>query len=146
MYHGTGKGRIKKLEDLKPNLCGPSKPKTQKMKGGYTNASSVLKDTHQGFLTFETGGPTEVVPVINTPKTKVIGAAMQNDGTGLQPGILFDEALKCNVGLRPKINIQFVKNNPSPSPEFLKENVITEANVSFLTMLCDTVSMPVAVE
>ena len=52
----------------------------------------------------------------------------------------------CNVGLKPKINIQFVKNNPSPSPEFLKENVITEANVSFLTTLCDTVRMPIAVE
>ena len=90
-YHGTGKGRIKKLKDLKPNLSGPSKPTTQKMIGGYTNASSVLKDMHQGFLTFVTGGPMEVVPVINTPKAKVIGAAMQNDGTGLQPGILFDE-------------------------------------------------------
>lgn len=142
MYHGTGKGGVKKPEDAKPNLGGPSKPTRRKMKGGYTNASGVLKDMHLGFLTFVTGGPTEVVPVINTPKAKVIGAAMQNDGTALQPGILFDEALKCNVGLKPKIDIQFVKKNPSPSPEFLKENVITEANVSFLTTLCDTVSMP----
>ena len=42
MYHGTGKGGIKKPEDLKPNLGGPSKPTRQKMKGGYTNASGVL--------------------------------------------------------------------------------------------------------
>ena len=146
MYHRTGKGGIKKPEDLKPNLSGPSKPTRQLMKGGYTNASGVLKDMHLGFLTFVTGGPTEVVPVISTPKAKVIDAAMQNDGTAMQPGILFDEALKCNVGLKPNINIQFVKNNPSPSPEFLKENVITEANVSFLTTLCVTVNMPVAVE
>ena len=48
--------------------------------------------------------------------------------------------------MKPKVDIQFVKSNPSPSPEFLKKNVITEANVSFLTTLCDTVSMPVAVE
>lgn len=146
MYHGTGKGGVKKPEDAKPNLGGPSKPTRQKMKGGYTNASGVLKDMHLGFLTFVTGGPTELVPIYNTPKAKVIGAAMQNDGTALQPGILFDEALKCNVGLTPKIDIQFVKKNPSPSPEFLNENVITEANVSFLTTLCDSVSMPVAVE
>ena len=100
------------------------------MKGGYTNtnASGVLKDMHLGFLTFVTRGPTEVVSVINTPKAKVTGAAMQNDGRALQPEILFDEALKCNVGLKPKIDIQFVKKNPSPSPGFLKENVITEAN------------------
>ena len=103
-------------------------------------------DMHQGFLTFVTGGPAEVVPLFNMPKAKVIGAVMQNDGTELQPGILFDEALKCNVGLKPKINIQLVKNNPSPSPKFLKENVVTEANVLFVTTLYDTVSMPVAVE
>ena len=61
--------------------------------------------------------------VINTPKAKVIGAAMQNDGTALQPGILFDEALKCNVRLKPKIE-SICKKRPSPRPEFLKENVI----------------------
>lgn len=64
----------------------------------------------------------------------------------MQPGILFDEALKCNVGLKPKIDIQFVQNNLSPSPEFPLQNGITEANVSFLHTLCDTVSMSVAVE
>ena len=42
MYHGTGKGGVKKPEDLKPDLGGPSKPTRQKMKGGYTNTSGVL--------------------------------------------------------------------------------------------------------
>ena len=56
MYHGTGKGGIKKPKDLKPNLGGPSKPTRQKMKRGYTTASGVLKDMHLRFLTFVTGG------------------------------------------------------------------------------------------
>ena len=60
---------------------------------------------------------------------------MQNDGTTLQPGIIFDEALKCNVGLKPKVDLQFVRNNPSPT--FLRQNVVTEA-VSFLTTLYDS--------
>ena len=53
MYQGTGKGGVKKPEDLKPKLRGPSKPTRQKMKGGYTNTSGVLKDMHLGFLTFD---------------------------------------------------------------------------------------------
>ena len=55
MYHGTGKGGAKNPEDAKPNLGGPSKLTRQKMKGGYTNASGVLKDMHLGFLAFATG-------------------------------------------------------------------------------------------
>ena len=39
---------------------------------------------------------------------------MQNDGTALQPGILFDEGQKCDVGLKPKVTLQVVKDNPSP--------------------------------
>jgi hypothetical protein len=82
----------------------------------------------------------------NTPSIKVFGAVMQNDGTALQPGILFDEGLKCNVGLKTKVDLQFVKDNPSPVATFLKSDVITEANVSIVTTLCDTISMPMAVE
>ena len=71
---------------------------------------------------------------------------MQNDGTALQPGILFDEGLKCNVGLKAMVDLQFIKENPSSNVAFLKQNVITEANVSIITTHCDTISMPVAVE
>ena len=86
------------------------------MKGGCTTESL-------GFLTFITGGPTEVVPVISTLTIKVIGAAMQNDGIALQPGILFDEALKCNVGLETKIDIQFVETTPPLVQSFLRETL-----------------------
>ena len=80
------------------------------------------------------------------PKIKVVGAAMQNDGTALQPGILFDEGLKCNVGLKAMVDLQFIKKNPSSNVAFLKQNVITEANVSIITTHCDTISIPVTVE
>ena len=69
---------------------------------------------------------------------------MQNDGTALQPGILFEETLKCNVGLKTKAGLQFVNENPSPEAEFLKADVITEANVSIVSTLC--IRIPVAVE
>lgn len=50
MFHGTGKGGIKKPEEANPNLGGPSKPTRQKLKGGYTTASGVLKDCTLDFL------------------------------------------------------------------------------------------------
>lgn len=91
MFHGTGKGGVKKPEEANTNLGGPSKPTRQKMKGGYTTASGVLKDMHLGFLKFVSGETAQIAPVIDTPNIRVFGAAMQNDGTALQPGIIFDE-------------------------------------------------------
>ena len=146
MLHGTKKGGIKKPDEANPNLSGPSKPTRQKMKGGYTTASGVLKDMHLGFLKFVSGEMYQIAPVLDRPNIKVFVAAMQNDGTALQPGILFDEGLKCNVGLKTKVDLQFAKDNPSPDATFLKADVITEANVSIITTLCGIISMPVAVE
>lgn len=71
---------------------------------------------------------------------------MQNDGTALEPDILFDEGLKCNVDLKAMVDLQFIKENHSSNVAFLKQNVITEANVSIITTHCDTISMPVTVE
>ena len=89
--------------------------------------------------------PSSVPPLVETKSVKVIGIAMENDGTALKPGIQFDERMKRNVGLKQLTDLKFVKSNPSPTAEFLRENVITEANVSFVTTLCNTISMPVAV-
>ena len=58
----------------------------------------------------------------------------------------FDDIQKRNVGVKTKVDLKFVKENSSPTPEFLKENVITEANVSLLTSLSDSITMPGAVE
>ena len=41
-------------------------------------------------------------------------------------------------------NIEFVKSNPVPKSEFLKENVVTEANVTFLSTTDNGVAMHVA--
>ena len=43
------------------------------------------------------------------------------------------------------MDIKFVRDNPNPTSEFLRESIITEANVSFITSLCNNLSMPVAV-
>lgn len=143
MYHGQGRCGARIAENAKFNLGGPSKTTRDKLKGGYTTKSGVLKNLHLAFLKLASEGG--VPPLLYTEIVKVIGIAMENDGTAIKPGIQFDERLKRNVGLKQSVNLKFVRENPSPSPEFLRENVITEVNVSFITSLCNTMSMPVAV-
>ena len=62
---------------------------------------------------------------------KVFATAMENDSTALKPAIQYDENQQINVGLKDRADIRFVNLNPNPKPEFLKENVVTEANVTY---------------
>ena len=144
MYHGRGRGGEKKAEDAAFNLAGPSKRTRDKLRGGYTTKSGVLKDLQLAFMTLATDQTSNVQPLLETDAVKVIGVALENDGTALKPGIQFDDRVKKNVGLNQDVDLKFVKDNPNPTPEFLKTNILTEANVSFVTSLCNGVSMPIA--
>ena len=70
---------------------------------------------------------------------------MENDGTALKPAIQYEEKQQINVGLKMTADIEFVKANPVPKSEFLKENVVTEANVTYLSTTDNGVAMPVSV-
>lgn len=135
----------KKCRECCNQFGGPSKTTPEKRKGGYTTRSGVFKDLSLAFITLAGENPSSVPPLVETKSVKVIGIAMENDGTALKPGIQFDERMKRNVGLKQLADLKFIKSNPSPTAEFLQEKVITEANVSFVTTLCNTISMPVAV-
>ena len=80
------------------------------------------------------------------PNLTVIPCAFANDGTALKPAIEFDSRLKQNVGLTIPVDLLYVLKNPSPSPDFLKENIVTEALISSLTSLDNFCSLPVAVD
>lgn len=144
MYHGKGRGGAKNADDVVFNLGGPSKRTRDKLRGGYTTKSGVLKDLQLAFMTLATDETSNVQPFLETDAVKVIGVALENDGTALKPGIQFDDRVKKNVGLKQEVDLTFVKENPNPTPEFLKANILTEENVSFVTSLCNGVSMPIA--
>ena len=133
MYHGRGRGGKKKAEGATFDLAGPSKRTCDKLRGGYTTKSGVLKDLQLAFMTLATDQTSNVQPLLETDAVKVIGVALENDGTALKPGIQFDDRVKKNVGLNQGVDLKFVKDNPNPTPEFLKTNILTEANVSFVT-------------
>ena len=51
-----------------------------------------------------------------------------------------------NVGLDCEVDYQFIKDNPSPSPEYLKSHIVTEVIISSITSLDNDSSMPCVAE
>lgn len=142
-----GDGRhshLNKETDKKINLGGPSESLIQKSQAGYTPESGVIKPLSLGHI--ELLKNSEAKPLIETPNLLAIPCALANDGTALKPAIEFDARLKENVGLKFPVDLDYIKKNPTPSPEHLKENIITEAIVSSLTSLDNFCSLPVAVD
>ena len=84
-----------------------------KRRSGYTSTSGVLKDLHLAFITLANEEMSNVPPFLETESVKVIGVAMENDGTPLKPGIQFDERMKKSVGLKQDVGIKFVRGNPN---------------------------------
>jgi hypothetical protein len=145
MWSGCGSGGVFNPENAKPNLGGPGRTTRLKHSSGYTTSSGIIKPWINSFLKLAIDPSVCVKPLVDTPIVKVIAAAMENDGTALKPSIQFDEKQQVNVGLKMTADIELVKSNPVPKSEFLRENVVTEANVTFLSTTDNCVAMPVGV-
>ncbi len=143
MYIGTGKGSKKDNEEAKMNLGGPSRRTMQKASPGYTTSSGIVKPWLQSILTLANDEKSSCVPLVDNDVLKVFPGCLQNDGTPLKPSILFDDQQNVCIGLQDKCDIQFVRANPEPDPTFLRENVVTEANVDYVTTLDNNLSLPI---
>ncbi|KAJ7383334.1 hypothetical protein OS493_028882 [Desmophyllum pertusum] len=144
MNLGDGRNSHVNLTDKKMNLGGPSESVCAKYQAGYTPESGVIKPLSLGHM--ELLKNSQAKSLIETPKLTVIPCALANDGTALKPAIEFDPRLKENIGLTTPIDIHYVQGNPSPSPDYLKDNIVTEAIVSSLTSLDNFCSLPVSVD
>lgn len=147
MWLGTGKGGKKNPEDVKPNLGGPSRTTRQKQTSGYTTQSGIIKRWLCTALELASSSSRSYVPqpFVETPVVKSFAIALENDGTALKPSIQYDEKQQLNIGLKERVDFAFVKANPNPTSGYLRSNVVTEANVSFISTLDNRVSMPVGV-
>ena len=144
MNLGDGRNSPVSLTDKKMNLGGPSESVCAKHQAGYTPESGVIKPLSLGHM--ELLRNSQAKSLIETPKLNVIPCALANDGTALKPAIEFDSRLKENIGLKTPVDIHYAKENPSPFPDYLKDNIVTEAIVSSLTSLDNFCSLPVAVD
>lgn len=146
-WHGQGrrgKGHFES-ETKRGNFHGPSPATCAKRQAGYTVKSGVIRDLVTTMITLADKA-TKVKPLVQNPIAKVFPVAIANDGTALKAGLRFDERVKRVVGLNVDIDLAFVLENPNPTSEFLKQAVVTEASVSFLTTLDNEIAMPCSVE
>ena len=67
------------------------------------------------------------------------------DGTALKSGLEFDTRPKRIIGLTYKVDWNYVYDNPVPKPEEMKANLITSAEVTCMTTVANSSTMPVGV-
>ena len=145
-FHGTGKGGLKQFISFSDfNLCGPSENAARRYHAGYTTDSGVIKPHLVSLHSFTHQPNAEVAKLVNTEKLQVILISHASDGTALKPGLEFDSRQKLIIGLVYKLDYRYIKEHPFPDPEELKNNMVTSADVTYITSLDNGATMPVAV-
>ena len=82
---------------------------------------------------------------LRTEKVKVIGISQAMDGTALKPGLEFDSRQKRIIGLSNRVDRKFVDDHPNPDPEEIRKKLVTNAEVTFITSIDNSSTMPVGV-
>ena len=145
MNHSEGRGsHFDPANEKRMNLGGPSYKTCLKHQAGYTNEPGAWKPLSLGQIQLMQAF--HAVSIVKTSYLTVYPCCLANDGTAIKPPIEFDERLKENVSLKFNLDIGYVRRNPKPSADFLKENLVTEAIVSSLTSINNKCSLPCATE
>ncbi|XP_014674326.1 PREDICTED: uncharacterized protein LOC106814524 [Priapulus caudatus] len=149
-FHGTGRGGTKEFKTYADfNLGGPSEYATRKCHAGYTTKSGVIKQILQSFYSLTSHPAAQVSPIISSPVVNVIPVSLASDGTALKAGLEFDTVSKEIVGATFNIDKRYVVEHPDSETEemkkHIKETLITEVNVTYMTSLDSGASIPVAV-
>lgn len=144
MNLGDGRNSHVSLAHKKMNLGGPSESVCAKHQAGYTLESGVIKPLSLGHM--ELLRNSQPKSLIETPKLNVIPCPLANDGMALKPGIDCNSRLKGNIDLKTPVDIHYAKENPSPTLDYLNNDIVTEAIVSSLTSFDNFCSFPVAVD
>ena len=145
-FFGTGRGSVKQFTTFADfNLCGPSLNASMRCKAGYTTESGVIKPHLQSFLSFTSHPKADINYFLRTEKVKVIGISQAMDGTALKPGLEFDSRQKRIIGLSNRVDRKFVDDHPNPDPEEIRKKLVTNAEVTFITSIDNSSTMPVGV-
>ena len=142
-FHSTGRGGKKQFMTFAYfNLCGPSQHVSNRCKAGYTTDSGIIKPHLQSFHVFSSHPKADINYLVSSDQVQVIGVSLAMDGTALKPGLEFDTRQKRIIGLTYKVDWNYVCDNPVPKPEEIKANLITSAEVTFMTTVDNSSTMP----
>ena len=143
MNLGDDRNSHMNLTDKKMNLGGLSESVCAKYQAGYTPESGVIKPSQ--LVHMELLENSRAKSFIKTPKLNVILCVFANDGTALETGHWVRFSVKGKH--RSKNSSRYsTRLNPSPSPKYLKDNIVTEVIVASLTPLGNFCSLRVAVD
>ena len=145
-FHGTGRGGKKQFTTFTDfNLCGPSTNASNHCKAGYTTDSGIIKPHLQSFHAFSDHPKADINYLVKSDDVQVIGVSLAMDGTALKPGLEFDIRQERIIGLTFKVDLNYVCHHPVPDPQEIKKNLITSAEVTFMTSVDNSSTMPVGV-
>ena len=136
MYIGSGKKGVCKSRDrtdCNMNWAGPSATTRSKKKSGYTTKSGIVKELTLAHYKLSRAG--ENPTLVSNDLVQVFPCVLSNDGNPLKPGIEFNKRYKRNIGVDVTIDYNFIQNNKSQDPEFLKERLVTDIDISSITTL-----------
>jgi hypothetical protein len=124
----------------------PSRATLLKGKPGYIPVSGVSPQILGSFIDLLNEPARSVPPLVSNATVSVYAVALCRDGMAIKPGLQFDQTTKCVVGLEDPemIAIEYVRQNPQPSPSLLRNSLVVEAHEAVLTPLTGEFSMPAA--
>ncbi len=144
--HGEGKTSKKEFEWKNFNIPIPARPAIQKKLCGYALGSGIIRNFLMSYLKISSHGDSGVRPLHESDLFKVIPVCLSQDGMVVKPGLTYDKYTHKIVGLSEVVDINFIRENPHPTKEFLRSKMVTTAEASVITSLDGQFSLPVGVK
>ena len=101
----------------------------------------------QNFLSILSDPNSGIAPIFldQESKLKLFAVSLQEDGVALKPGLNVDSHQAKIIGATARIDLQFTRDNPSPTTEELKKILVKEGHCLCVETLDGKIAIPVGV-
>ena len=124
----------------------PGRTTRQKQsKGRYTTDSGIYWPLVQNFLSILSDRNSGIAPIFLDQESnlKLFAVSLQEDGVALKPGLNVDSHQAKIIGATAPIDLQFTRDNPSPTAEELKKILVKEGHCLCVETLDGKIAIPV---
>lgn len=115
----------------KINIPLPSKRTRQRHKPKLITNSGVMTENLRSFQAMASTS----TEFINTQSLQITPVCISRDAMAIKPTGDLDSLTNTLVGLTEPVDIQYIKDNPYPDPQTLREKIYTEAGAIIATTL-----------
>ena len=140
-----GPGKVdKQYDENKPmmslNIPLPTKTTRQRRKQPSLKSNGVIGKNLETFMNLCQATP----PIVTSTQVRVVPICLARDAMAIKPSGDLDLSSNLIVGLAKPIDLQFVKDNPYPEPDIIRENLYTEAGAIIASTLDNKASLHIA--